>query len=1189
MACGEGAVHATRILVASILAIFLFFGALESGLSSPDVSVNVIVPEPAYALGSRVEVYVRATLDGAPYSGAVILWELKDPSGVRKDFGQVGTNATGYATIAFQSSEDWPPGSYTILAAVSGTEARTTGVVYLKRLVAKLVIAVSPSATWRGDNVTVSGYVVMNPPPTTYLGIPVKIYIDGQLRWTLSLRADGTFSSPPFNTSVLLSGTRRVEAVIEETPEYFRGQNSTSFRIDRVLVVNYKVPEPSRVNANSTQRICFELRYESDYSIFSDAYGNRVWINGTLASYSSAEGCWFINYTANLGRYVFMVSRILDNQVTKSEKFYWMVTPPSIIWDAIVLANWTLADVDARVDVNSTQSIYFFAYYWYDLQPLRGEVTLNGTFTGGKWVSGKGIEVNVTHPTVAKVVYTPTRVSDSLYGLSAFILGYTEAPSLIWDMVLVDASAVSKSRADVGSRQWVRYRLIHAFDGEPVTGGSVILGGTPAVYRVDGWWEVEVTSSLVQRVVVPVTSVLSQHGITVYRYTIPAASVIFDQVVFEVSAPLRVNVGTAVGDKLKVTAYYAYDREPFEGTYLISPSPQAVVSEVSAVSYSVTQMNEVKYGLSKFVSTVATVRYDRLIITSYKVDNNLRILEFAAAYESDKAPAAAEVRIVAAGEVLATLTTTLGGAAKLNMTPILGKLYRVDRVLIEPVRSTEYEVTVGVGVEVPVKLLQRVISVDPKCQNNFIVRAEPLFGDGRIAKAAVRLGVEALETKIVELKSGEELRLILKPGTNTLTVLGLFVEETGIIVPNVEAFTGFKQAYSVALDIDLLLPTFQFTGYPGARLGGVIGLRNTGNVSLCDVRVVISVEGEGFTLGTYQEVVRTLPLGGREELAIPAFRIVVAYLVGNFSVSVTAYYDPDLRLASRAANVVFVRELPPDLQTLTMKREELLSKMPEWDRAYFIGRVDEQVSTFYATGNYSRTAVDELIKRLYIVEELIKSYDEATSRLDKLEERYREFAECLSIPLVRDELNKAVETWKQLRHAEALAQLSLVNSAVSLVDEFAFDLARVCTRVAALPAAQKEYFRQLVAGAVRLALQNRTQQARAALIEAGQVGSLMSDAWDVLRRAEEAVARAEQEGRTWGLERARSLLDEARSLFEQGKFKDAQSRALEAIEAANSAVSPLAIFAPTAIAIVVVIVVGYLAYRAIKIRRALKI
>lgn len=80
--------------------------------------------------------------------------------------------------------------------------------------------------------------------------------------------------------------------------------------------------------------------------------------------------------------------------------------------------------------------------------------------------------------------------------------------------------------------------------------------------------------------------------------------------------------------------------------------------------------------------------------------------------------------------------------------------------------------------------------------------------------------------------------------------------------------------------------------------------------------------------------------------------------------------------------------------------------------------------------------------------------------------------------------------------------------------------------------------------------------------------------------------RAEREGRTRGLERATSLLHETRSLFEQSKSKVAQGRALEA---ANSAISPLAIFAPIAIAIVVVIVLGYLAYRAIKMRRALRI
>ncbi|MEM1820683.1 MAG: DUF4398 domain-containing protein, partial [Thermofilaceae archaeon] len=1150
------------------------------------VYISIIVPQPAYPLGSRVVVYARVTMDGAPYPGAVVLWELKDPQGIRKDFGQATTNATGYATIAFDTSKDWLPGPYDLIAAVSGTEARNTTTVYLKRSLAKLTVDVAPSSTWRGNNIVISGYVVFDPAPSAYAGT-IKVYIDDQLIWSLSLSPDGRFSSPPFNTTYLRSGTRTARVELLETVEYFGGVNSTTFLIDRVLVTDFSVPIPGRVNANSTQTIKFRLQYESDNSPFTDAAGSKVWINGTQANYSN--GWWYITYTANLGNYTFVITGVEDNFRTKSDRFWsLLVKPPSVVWDAIIITNWTILDSDRRVDVNSTQSIYIFAHYWYDNKPLRGRIVLNGTFSGEEWVANWGIKIDVTHASVAKVAYLPTYVRDYNFNLTAFVIQYVQAPQLIWDMVIVKESRVSKSRVDVESEQWAEFLLVHAYDGEGVTGGSVVTSEGAATHRGGGWWRVTVTSPVTRKLEARVTSVESQYGITVFRHEAPAAAIIFDRVVFEVSAPARLNVGTAVGNRLRVTAYYQYDRTAFEGSYEVTPSPDTVVTTVTAVSYTVTWMAETKYGLTKFVSTTAVVRYDRLIIASYSVDNNFMILEFVVSYESDKAPAVAEARVLAGERVLATLSTTREGVARFNYTPFLEELSRVASVIIEPVRSLEYEVTVGVRVEVPVKLLRSILTIDPRCQNNFIIKLEPFFTDGRLAKVSTMLEVEALERIVKWLRTGETLETVLRPGINTVTLLELRVEDTDVIVPNAKTFLGFRRAYNVALEMKLSIPTFHYTGYPDALLPGSIDLVNTGNVTLCSIQVVTTLERIGL-IREGRIIIDLLPAGVKISRALTEFRIKTAYDVGVFNVTVTAYYEPGRNvLAIETTKVTFVKELPADLEKLVRERERLLEVMPSWDKEYFIKAVDEQVSLYNETGKYDPSIVANLLGRLKIAEELISHLNKISQWLTSLNRTYVEYRECMGLHMLNDELDKATDIWRRLRHEEAYQRMSLVYVAVQIIYERSHELARACSLAAPLPIEHGRYLASIIADAIRLALQNQTDLANQRLSEAGRVASLMAAAWDALRLAEEAIRRAEAEGRTWGLDKARSLLGEARSLFDQRLYEEAGERALKAKEAADAAVSPLTFVLPIVVVVIIMVVVGYLVYRAIRIRKILK-
>ena len=118
--------------IVAFLTVLLACAILKPIHSQGQHSVSLIVPKPAYPLGYSVTVYARVTFDGSPLPGAVVLWELKDPYGVRRDFGQATTNATGYATIYFATSPEWPAGAYNLTVAVSGTSARASATVDLK-------------------------------------------------------------------------------------------------------------------------------------------------------------------------------------------------------------------------------------------------------------------------------------------------------------------------------------------------------------------------------------------------------------------------------------------------------------------------------------------------------------------------------------------------------------------------------------------------------------------------------------------------------------------------------------------------------------------------------------------------------------------------------------------------------------------------------------------------------------------------------------------------------------------------------------------------------------------------------------------------------------------------------------------------------------------------------------------------
>jgi len=820
--------------------------------------------------------------------------------------------------------------------------------------------------------------------------------------------------------------------------------------------------------------------------------------------------------------------------------------------------------------------------------PLEGTITLNGTFSGSKWVLGKGIEVNVTYAKVANVTFIPTSVADHKFGLTVFVIQYQQHPWLVWDQVLVNASRVSDDRADVGSLQWIEYQLIYDFDKKPVTGGVVKIAGIDASHVGGGWWRrVNVTSDTVGKVIAPVTFVNATYAITVFKHVVPPAEVIFDMVIFELTAPPRLSVGTAVGDRLKVSAYYAYDKTPFEGTYVVTPDPYQIVSEVSAVKYSVTQMVETKYQLSQFRSFDAVVRYDRLIVERYSVDNNADVIHFVIAFETDKAAARAEVKALAGVVELGTVTTTPDGVGLFNFTPYLDVLLGATSVKLLPVRALDYEVSVGVETEIPVKKLVKVFDVEPTCQDNTTIRVDGMYADGTRAPVTATLSLDTLERREVTLSSGETLKIVLKPGINTVTLVRLLLGETTAIVPNDRAFLGMKKAYNVSLKLELSLPKVLYTGYADAVLSGAINASNTGNVSLCNVQVLLVLEGAGVRKEALTKI--AVKPGKWDEVRISDMKISIAYYRGNFTVSVEAFYEPGRnRLDFVTAVIGFEREMPEELAAPLRLGTELWEDMRSWDREFFGEELDKLYRDFKARGTFDVARARELYAKLQTLKEVIEAYESASRNLSQLSATYRDYLECMGLAKLSEELKAIEELWKQLKYEEALQRLTALRKAIGLVDSYSAQLARACLALTAVPEDHRKYAEGLFLNAVSLQMQNKTQEAIQTLTNALQVVDTMVTAWRNIRLAEEAVRRAESEGRLIGLDRARSLLNEARNLFDQRNYADASRRAVEAKEAADAALNLILVATIALIVVVAIIVVGYLAYKVAKARKVLK-
>jgi len=402
-----------------------------------------------------------------------------------------------------------------------------------------------------------------------------------------------------------------------------------------------------RADVGSVQCVGFHASWAHNNS---DVVGGAIYVNGS-AYVTNATGWITFNASSQLvGKQLWTVTGVSCHGITKYEK---AVADPHIIWDKVV---FKISVADDRINAGETAGLRVSAHYAYDDAPFKGTYSLNDTLTKdgvGKWwfkinsmtdplyglttfetneayviwdrvavtLSINDDRINVGEPanitwtaiyeydstpfsgtvqlndtttksTVGKFGFAVASITDNLYGLTAFT---TNEVSCIWDRVDIKLS-VPDSRVDVGRSANIQISAVYAFDGAAFT-GTVNLNDTEVKNVVGkyGYRAISISDSL--------------YGLT--AFTSNSIYVIFDKVTFTLSvADNRISIGDSA--RISVTAVYAYDNSPFQGSYSLNDT--LVKASVGRYGYKVSNITDEIYGLTAFDSNEVWVIFDKVYV-----------------------------------------------------------------------------------------------------------------------------------------------------------------------------------------------------------------------------------------------------------------------------------------------------------------------------------------------------------------------------------------------------------------------------------------------------------------------------------------------------------------------------------------------------------------------------------------------
>jgi hypothetical protein len=391
--------------------------------------------------------------------------------------------------------------------------------------------------------------------------------------------------------------------------------NATSVVWDRIKTTWYGVSD-DRCDVGSTQQVRVKLALEYDNTPLGA--NDVVYINGTRASYDSANGWFYITVTSStVGKKVFAVSSASQTAYGITA-FAEAQQLPSIIWDKVV---FTLGVAKSRINVGDTAQISVAAKYAYDSSTFQGSYALNDT---------------PTKSSVGKWTFRVGSMSDQLYGLTVFESNEVE---IIWDRIKVNSLSASKARADIGSSVTISAQLVYEYDGAYITSGSFMLNGYLLIYSgSNGVWTASTSRSSVGAVTFnSLSGTEGTYGLTAVNMNNQAVTVVWDKVIFTLTVPkTRINVGDAA--QIAVVAKYAYDGSDFQGSYSLNDT--TTKNSVGKWAFKVSTMSDNLYGLTIFETNEVEVIWDMLKIDDVQVDLLNQKVRVKAVYAYDNAPVA---------------------------------------------------------------------------------------------------------------------------------------------------------------------------------------------------------------------------------------------------------------------------------------------------------------------------------------------------------------------------------------------------------------------------------------------------------------------------------------------------------------------------------------------------------------------
>ncbi|MEM2358578.1 MAG: hypothetical protein QW675_05730 [Nitrososphaerota archaeon] len=473
--------------------------------------------------------------------------------------------------------------------------------------------------------------------------------------------------------------------------------------------------------------------------------------------------------------------------------------------------------------------------------------------------------------------FTPP--SAGRYGLQVEVrLRYVAEKVIVrWDvlytyLIVVDSMRESsRPRVDVGSTEYVGFRLVWAHDNSPVTSGRIRIGDVDAMPRGEGWFFATVSSSSVGMSVYSV----SQAEATIYTdlgsgtirravIFVEPIEIIWDRVYIELfSERQRIDVGSEA--PIRFRGYYQYDGSEFRGIVYIDRG--LTQNSVGKYMYTVSSIEDSQYGLTAFTSNSIYVIFDKVVI--YLTSPRARIdigstapIQIEARYAYDSAPFQGNVILSE------SLTHNNVGLYRYRASGIIDELYGLtifesnelpiifDRVVIE-LQPVLERVQVGKPAEIRYRAYYEYDS-------------QQFQGEIQLNEDVIGMSLGPIDYYVARIF--DKLYGLQAFKTNTVTIIFDRIRA----LPAINVLTPFKMTVSVVL-------SFEYDGQPVRSASVAIASRPVGENTYSPGTYTL----EYFTPLPYVEWDVTASKNGFDQIEVKSAQIHTGNTITYFIVTVS--------------------------------------------------------------------------------------------------------------------------------------------------------------------------------------------------------------------------------------------------------------------------------------------------------------